>query len=187
MKTVIILLSSVWIIAGCGGTDTSNPDSNTTNTQGMKLSSNDIAAGGNIEQDLTGNGSGESPHLTWSAIPANTDGYAVIVDDTSANNYVHWNFFVDDPNVTEIQRDASGTANLPGVVVEGTNSAGDKQYDPPFPPEGEKHTYRFCVYGLSTTTNTGIDTDQSYSNDNFKTEFAAIITGSACFNAYYSR
>lgn len=186
LKTTILTLCSVMMI-GCGGGDGGTNGGNssyTTSTNGMKLVSNDITPGGEIDNDLTPNGIGESPHLKWSGIPANTNFYFGIVDDPDASNYVHWNFGIDDPNLTEIQRDVSGTANLPANMAEGMNTAGTQQWEGPTPPKGEKHKYRFCIYSLSTDT--GIDLNTAYDNDTFATNFKSIITGSACFSAYYT-
>jgi len=185
-KITILTLGSLLFIGCSSGSNNSSNGANssyTTSTNGMKLISNDITPGGNIDVDLTGDGTGESPHLKWSSIPPNTVGYAGIIDDPDAGNYVHWNFFIEDPNITELKRDVSGTANLPVNVYEG--GGGNHKYNPPFPP-GEKHKYRFCIYGVSTTTNTGISLDSEYDNDTFPKDFESIITGSACFMAFYS-
>jgi len=189
MKRLVLAISSLFILAGCGGGGggTSSNGVYTTSTNGMKLVSNDITPGGTIAEDLTPQGNGENPHLKWSNIPANTDGYMFIMDDPDASNFIHWNFGVDDPNLTEIPRDVSGTANLPQSIFEGLNDDGIHRYVGPYPPVGEKHKYRFCIYGLSTVTNTGIDlTNNAYDNSNFPNDFKTIITGSACFMAYYT-
>jgi len=198
MKKTLLLISGLFSLIACGGVSgTSNIDTtNTTNNNGttntningisnrMMLVSNDIAHDGIIPQDLTGDGLGESPHLKWSNIPVNTEGFEFIMDDPDAMNYVHWNFFVNDANVNEIPRDTSGTSNLPNGIIEG--GAGAQQYDPPFPGQGNKHKYRLCIYGLSTTVNTGISSFSVYDNDNFPKDFKSIITGSTCFSAYYT-
>ena len=186
MKRLILAVGTIFVLAGCGGGGSSGGAGTVyeTSTNGMKLISNDITPGGTIDNDLTPNGTGESPHLKWSGIPANTNFYFGIVDDPDASNYVHWNFGISDPNLTEIQRDVSGTANLPANMTEGTNSAGTKVWDGPTPPQGERHKYRFCIYGLSSAT--GINLNTAYDNDTFATNFKSIITGSACFMAFYT-
>ena len=185
MKKLIFTLFSALVLIGCGGGGGGDNSGNSYSQNGMKLVSNDIKPGGKIPINLTADGLLESPHLKWSSVPSGTKGFFFIMDDVDANNYVHWNFFTADANLREIPRDASNTGTMPTSVDEGSNSAYGTGYEPPSPPKGESHKYRFCIYGLSKVNNTGIDLTVAYDNDTFSKQFKSITTGKACFYGYY--
>ena len=191
MSTLCISLA----IVGCGGSSSKKGDSSieekyTSNSNGMKLTSNDIKPGKVMDKDLSGYGSGESPQLSWSGAPNGTKGYAFIMDDlstksTNSSAVVHWNFFTDNPSTTSLARDISGTANMPQDIVEGTNLEGNEGYAPPYPPKNEKHRYHFCIYAVNDVP-TDIDETSSFTNEAFKKKYASIIIGNSCFDAYYT-
>jgi len=103
-------------------------------------------------------GANGSPDLTWTAGPAGTLSYAVVLTDKS-NNLLHWVIW-DIPG---------GTTLLPaGVEKKATPAipAGSKQvksydnktfgYLGPCPPN--KHTYEFAVFALDVATLAGVTT-----------------------------
>ncbi len=142
-----------------------------------------------MDKRFTTEGTGENPHLSWSGAPDNTKGYALIMDDLSTQSanstaLVHWNVFTDNPSLTEIATDVSGTANLNKDFTEGTNYEGNQQYAAPNPPSGEKHEYQFCVYAVDKIPN-DIDENTSLNNQQFATKYASSIAAKACFKAYY--
>ena len=142
-----------------------------------------------MDKRFTTEGTGENPHLSWSGAPSSTKGYALIMDDLSTQSanttaLVHWNLFIDNPDITEIATDVSGTTNLASDFTEGTNYEGNQQYAGPNPPSGEKHEYQFCIYAVDKIPD-DIDINTSLNNQQFSTKYASIITAKACFKAYY--
>lgn len=97
---------------------------------------------GPIDARFTCTGTDVSPSLSWTAAPAGTAEFALVVRDRDADGAVHW-------LVTGI---AGGTGTAPegsapeGAVVH-TNAFGTVGWDGPCPPSGT-HTYEFTVYAL---------------------------------------
>jgi Raf kinase inhibitor-like YbhB/YbcL family protein len=90
-----------------------------------------------------------SPALAWANAPANTQSFAVIVDDPTARNWTHWVLFNIPAAVRSIPE--GGTAGTAGANdFPGARAA----YDGPCPPVaqgkgGGSHTYYFTVLALS--------------------------------------
>jgi Raf kinase inhibitor-like YbhB/YbcL family protein len=102
---------------------------------------------GTIERQYTCDGVGESPPLTWSGMPARTRSVAIVVDDSAApiTPRMYWIVFDISPSTSDLQ---PGT--LPIGARQARNSSGKAGYDPPCPPSGGTHRYRFNVYALGS-------------------------------------
>jgi Raf kinase inhibitor-like YbhB/YbcL family protein len=124
---------------------------------GFALTSADFAAGGNLPDSVVLNGldchgPNISPALQWSGAPANTKGFAMVLDDYEArggDGFVHWAAYNIPAAATAIPSNAG--------AVEGDMASGGRQayndflkrsYGGPCPPEGPPHKYRFTVYAL---------------------------------------
>jgi Raf kinase inhibitor-like YbhB/YbcL family protein len=95
-----------------------------------------------------GEGNGKvNPPVNWSGAPQGTRSIALVVDDASApiTPYVYWIVFDISPATTDIMQ-----GSLPTGAKQSLNSAGQASYDPPCPPPGRKHSYRFTIYALNT-------------------------------------
>ncbi len=90
----------------------------------------------------------DSPQLRWRGAPANTQGYAIIMEDRDAPNgvWTHWVMYQIRAAITEIGRGAQiFNAQL------GSNSWGNEKYQGPCPPKKDKaHSYHFRVFALDT-------------------------------------
>lgn len=91
------------------------------------------------------------PGLEWTAGPAGTRSYAVIMQDTDAivrgGPILHWTLF----NVPGTRLDAGMTA-APAGASHGPNIRGANQsYMGPRTPAGPKHRYHLQVFALDTT------------------------------------
>ncbi len=91
------------------------------------------------------------PGLKWTAGPAGTKSYAVIMQDTDAvirgSAILHWTMF----NITGTSLDAGMTAPPAGSTF-GPNIRGANQpYMGPRTPAGPKHRYHLQVFALDTT------------------------------------
>lgn len=106
-----------------------------------------------------GPGKNTSPDLSWTAGPAGTLSYAVVLTDKTPSDYLHWVIW-DIP---------AGTIALPASVENKANPAvpaGSKQvksYDGQTygylgPCPGETHTYEFAVFALDVATVPNITT-----------------------------
>jgi len=194
-KITLLAVSMSLMMNGCGGsgnTPSGSKDNatNSSSSNGMKLTSKDIKPGSIMDKNLSGYGTGESPQLSWSGTPTGTKGYAFIMDDlstklTNGTAFIHWNFFTDNISIKEIARDSSDTANISQDIIEGTNDEGKTGYSPPYPPKGTKHQYHFCIYAVNSVP-TDIDAGSSFTNEAFKKKYSSIIIGNSCFDAYYT-
>jgi Raf kinase inhibitor-like YbhB/YbcL family protein len=95
----------------------------------------------------TCDGAGQSPPIFWSGVPAGTRSVALVVDDAAApiTPRVYWIVFDISPATSDLQ-----AGSLPTGARQGRNSKGRAGYDPPCPPAGGTHRYRFTVYALKT-------------------------------------
>ncbi len=89
-----------------------------------------------------------SPALAWTSGPAGTLSYAVVVEDISAGNWLHWGIFNIPDNVTTLPENIGS-----GVYDEMVNSFGSSGYGGPCPPSGTgDHQYVFTVYALNVAS-----------------------------------
>lgn len=125
----------------------------------LTVTSPAFANGAPIPLDNSAWGENRMPCLSWTAGPAGTQSYAVILEDTDYTGvggrpYGHW-WVVNIPgSVTSL---AAGTAAAPGggipsVAVQGTGARGrPAAYFGPRTPPGTPHHYRFQVFALDKT------------------------------------
>jgi Raf kinase inhibitor-like YbhB/YbcL family protein len=115
----------------------------------FKLMSSAFPEGGTIPKLHTCEGADLSPALEWSGAPANTKGFALIVDDPDApaGTWNHWLLW-DIPASTH----SLAQGFKPGQTGEsGTNDFGKVGYGGPCPPKGHGlHRYFFKLYALDT-------------------------------------
>jgi Raf kinase inhibitor-like YbhB/YbcL family protein len=138
--------------AGCGGDDKPAESKLPAATAAMKLASPQIPDGGAIPKELTCDGEGKAPTITWREAPA---GQAVelvlVVEDPDADGgFIHWTAY----GMTAAT--GSGLApdgQFPTGTKYGENSAGKTGWTPPCPPEGDDaHRYIFSMYALKEAT-----------------------------------
>jgi Raf kinase inhibitor-like YbhB/YbcL family protein len=132
--------------AGDGGASTSG-GSSASDGGVFALSSSAIAPGGTFPTDNTCGGLDQSPPLAWTAGPAGTQSYGIILYDISVNIY-HWAVW--DLPATTLSLPAAipvgATLATPaGAQQQGLGQAG---YRGPCPPFNAVHTYEFTVYAL---------------------------------------
>jgi len=95
---------------------------------------------------------GVSPKISWTAGPAQTGSYALVVCDPDGGNWLHWIVSDIAASSTSLGAAASGhcRSELPAGAKDGTNQFGTVGYGGPCPPAGSGvHHYIFTVYGLS--------------------------------------
>jgi len=117
----------------------------------LALSSTSIQ-GGRVPSQYTCDGADTSPQLSWSAPPAGTKSFALIMADPDApgGTFVHWVLY-DIPVATrELPAGVPKQGQLSDNSRQGKNDFGRTGYGGPCPPGGTHH-YVFTLYALDTT------------------------------------
>ena len=130
------------------------------------LTSTDITNGGAIPDDNAWNadgcsGSNLSPQLSWSNPPDGTLGYAILMIDTDATDFIHWILYNIPTSVTSLDEGAS----TPSGATTVTNDWSTSGYGGPCPPA--THTYAFRVYALDVADASTISGFDASSNNAF--------------------
>ena len=119
----------------------------------FKLTSDAFANGQSIPAKYSCIGKNISPPLAWNDGPADTQSFALIMDDPDApfGTWVHWVIYNIKPDMRSLQEDLPITGkNIdPNAIYVGKNSSGNIGYDGPCPPSGT-HRYFFKFYALDT-------------------------------------
>ena len=132
-----LIFVCVWLAAcQASGLDTSQ-------AARFKLNTSAFEDSGLIPRKYTCQGNNVSPDLSWSGFPANTQSFALIVEDPDApgGTFTHWVLFDLPASTTQL---AEGAAPL---GVGGNNGIGRTGYMGPCPPSG-LHRYYFRLYAL---------------------------------------
>jgi Raf kinase inhibitor-like YbhB/YbcL family protein len=114
--------------------------------------------GSQIPAIFTCNGAGISPQLAWSAPPAGTASFALIVTDPDAprGTFVHWVLY-DLPAATrELPEGLPNQGQLADGARHGRNDFGEIGYGGPCPPPGSPHHYVFTLYALDAKLNLSV-------------------------------
>ena len=129
-------------LAGCHASILSGQAMNLTSTSFQQR----------IPSQFTCSGAGLSPQLAWSAPPAGTSSYALVVTDPDApgGSFVHWVLY-DLPAGRRAL--AEGLTQAPEGARQGRNDFGDLGYGGPCPPPGAAHHYVFAFYALDAKLN----------------------------------
>lgn len=117
----------------------------------LTLTSPAFVQQGEIPAQYTCEGANISPALAWSAAPAGTKSFALIVDDPDAPDpaaprqvYVHWVLYNIPPSTSGL---AEAVKSLPSGAREGKNDWHRTGYGGPCPPIG-RHRYFHKLYAL---------------------------------------
>jgi Raf kinase inhibitor-like YbhB/YbcL family protein len=113
----------------------------------LTLTSTAFSNGSAIPVELTCDGAGESPPLSWGAVPEGTVEIVVTVIDPDARGFVHWVMAGVDPTVQ-----ALGQGGVPEGVAQAQNSGGSIGWTGPCPPKGTPHHYVFTLYALKSAS-----------------------------------
>ncbi|MDH5545784.1 MAG: YbhB/YbcL family Raf kinase inhibitor-like protein [Gammaproteobacteria bacterium] len=142
-------------LSGCL-TSINDTGNTSTSATGFKLSSTSFTSNGKIPLKFactTLGGDNLSPALSWSAQPATTDQFALVVDDedspcgTGTQACQHWSVFAIPASVQSFVA-GQDIGQIAGAV-EGDNLTNTQGYFGPCPPKG--HNYNFTLYALKDT------------------------------------
>ncbi|HIK14580.1 MAG TPA: YbhB/YbcL family Raf kinase inhibitor-like protein [Leptolyngbyaceae cyanobacterium M33_DOE_097] len=120
----------------------------------MKLESSAFQANQAIPARHTCDGADCSPHLSWDALPPETQSLVLICDDPDApgKTWVHWVLYNLPPTLRELTEGLPPQPTLPNGGVHGKNDFRKLGYGGPCPPHGS-HRYFFKLYALDTVLN----------------------------------
>jgi len=123
------------------------------------LTSSAFSDGAAVPVKHTCDGADASPPLAWSGAPAQTAGFALIVDDPDApaGTWVHWVLYSLPPAVTALPENVAKTDRPKelGGGVQGRNDFHRAGYGGPCPPPGRAHRYFFKLYALDASLQLG--------------------------------
>ena len=123
----------------------------------IPMTSDAFAPGEMIPKKFTCDGPDLSPKLAWSAPPAGTQSFALIMDDPDApvGTWVHWVLYDLPANVLELPEGLAKDKELPSGARQGRNDFGKIGYGGPCPPGSKPHRYFFKLYALNTKLGLG--------------------------------
>lgn len=121
-------------------------------TTALKLQSPAFAPGETIPEPYSCQGDNISPPLTWTAGPAATRSWALIVEDPDAPGRVwqHWLIYNLPAESRSLAENQPFTAKLDNGAQQSQNTSGSIGYTGPCPPKGAAHHYHFQLYALDT-------------------------------------
>ncbi len=104
-----------------------------------------------IPGEYTCDGANISPELSWSGLPGGAVSIALICDDPDApmGTWVHWVIYNIPASSQKLDAGIPMKKELPGGMMQGTNSFPHTGYGGPCPPGGT-HRYYFKIYALDT-------------------------------------
>jgi Raf kinase inhibitor-like YbhB/YbcL family protein len=111
--------------------------------------------GDQIPAKFTCNGAGVSPQLSWSAPPAGTESFALMVADPDApgRTFVHWVIYDLPADARTLPEALPPQGEVAGGGRQGSNDFGDIGYGGPCPPGHSPHHYVFIIYALDAKLN----------------------------------
>jgi Raf kinase inhibitor-like YbhB/YbcL family protein len=121
----------------------------------LHITSLDFSAGEAIPKKFTCDAQDVSPKLEWHEAPANTESFALIMDDPDApaGTWVHWVLYDLPADAKELPERVARQEQLASGARQGRNDFGKIGYSGPCPPPGKPHRYFFRLYALDTKLN----------------------------------
>jgi Raf kinase inhibitor-like YbhB/YbcL family protein len=136
----------------------------------LHVSSSSFADGQSMPARLTCDGANASPELQWSAAPARTKSYVIVMNDTDTpSGFVHWLAYNIPAGTHEEHEGASTPSTRLIQAREGNNNFGHAGYGGPCPPPGSPHHYVLRVFAL--------DVDPALAAGQDKEDVLAAIKG----------
>jgi Raf kinase inhibitor-like YbhB/YbcL family protein len=142
---------AVLALGGCGGSGQpgGQPSASPAARQpsSLYLGSSAFTDGQALPAEYTCDGAGRSPPLQWSDAPAQTQAFALVLEDPDApeGTFGHWGVYDIPATIHEL---AAGAGNS-DALKQTHNDFDQTGYGPPCPPKGDKpHHYRFRVIAL---------------------------------------
>lgn len=117
----------------------------------LSISSPVFQEGEGIPAKYSCEGQDISPPLAWGEPPADTNSFALIVDDPDAPGrvFTHWVLFNLPADSRELPEAVPTQPQLSSGALQGKNDFGKTGYGGPCPPPGRPHRYQFTLYALA--------------------------------------
>lgn len=130
------------------------PAGSVVRRQAMNLTSTSIQ-NGQIPARFTCNGAGVSPQLAWTAPPAGTASFTLIVTDPDApgRTFTHWVLYDLPAGARALPEGLPKQGQLADGARQGRNDFGNLGYGGPCPPGHSPHHYVFTLYALNAKLN----------------------------------
>jgi phosphatidylethanolamine-binding protein (PEBP) family uncharacterized protein len=170
MKRVVTLIATMFLVlavVGCGSDADDSRESLNSPSGAFTLRSNDF---------IPEHG---SPQLSWSNAPEGTKSFAIVIDDHSADNWVHWNLFNIKSSLNSI-----ASQNTPLGAIVSSNEMGGVAYADP--ERRDTNVYVAHIYALSIADVTHIEgksidnvVNKVYDHNDFVRDFGFYILGEA--------
>jgi Raf kinase inhibitor-like YbhB/YbcL family protein len=105
---------------------------------------------GKVSKECTCDGEDKSPALSWTAPPAGTKAFALIVTDPDApgGTFTHWVLYNLPANKSDLAAGMQRQGQLADGSRQGQNDFGRMGYGGPCPPSGSRHRYVFTLTAL---------------------------------------
>lgn len=116
-----------------------------TAAPGLAMTSTVFTHNGALPVGVTQQSMNISPPLRWTGTPANTQSFALIVEDSDAGA-IHWVLYNLDPSTDQLNSPFTPTS----PAAAGMNYLNRDRYDGPSPPPGPEHHYHFRLFALDT-------------------------------------
>jgi Raf kinase inhibitor-like YbhB/YbcL family protein len=148
MAKLAALVLLLGIIGGTMLVSQSHPSAG--GSMALALKSTAFAPGAEIAKKYSCEGDDVSPALEWSAPPAHTVSFALIMDDPDApvGTWVHWVIWNLPASTQELPEAVAKLEQLDDGTRQGRNSSKKIGYIGPCPPPGKPHRYFFRLYAL---------------------------------------
>ena len=150
---------------------------------GFALTSPEVAEGGTLPKDYTGDGSASTLPLRWSGAPAGTRSYALVMHHVPPENVAKWYWVLYDipASVTSLPK------NVRGIGTLGNNSVNRATaYAPPKSKGPGEKKYTYTIYALSAPPKITVAPSE-VSRDVLLTAMKDLVLASAELNVFYTR
>lgn len=116
----------------------------------LQLTSTAFENGSDVPTKHTCDGADASPALAWSAPPAGTKSFALIMDDPDApsGTWVHWVLYNLAATTRSLPEGVPKEKELADGTRQGRNDFARVGYGGPCPPRGPAHRYYVKLYAL---------------------------------------
>lgn len=123
----------------------------------FELKTTAFQSAGNIPRQFTCEGADVSPALSWTAPPAATRSFVLIMDDPDApsGTFVHWVVYDLPASARHLPEHVPAGDEIRGGGKQGRNGFPLTGYGGPCPPRGRPHRYFFKLYALDTKLELG--------------------------------
>lgn len=119
------------------------------------INSADFKDGETIPRKISCDGDDLSPELSWSAPPAGTKSFAMLVEDPDApsGTFIHWIIYDIPADWNGLRRGMTSKDGAEQGIKQGVTDFGNTGWGGPCPPRGHgKHRYIFTLKALDIST-----------------------------------